>query len=342
MLTTSASRVPSFNRPEKLCRTTLRLLRRHEIDLNRVHVFVAPSLVPNEIRPEWSRYVRELRKHNFGTVHVEPGGDSLWEQMQAIFRWAAEGSHVVCLSDDVNDIQEMKTRKDGSIHKKPLASGLLDALFQHAWDLLRAGNFSAWGLSASKNPLCMSPKIISRKLGLIEGNCWGMVAQPYLTRLLPDAEVSVIYDVAFTAELWATDRRFFRYRGLVAATTYKTPGGTTTYMTPIQRRSAEDAKIRQLALKHAAIVQFRAKDRASLSTQQYSFSRLGTSPIRMRHPNPMTAGRRYEVHAARCMTPAERKRKQRGGHAAVFGSAKKRPRQRPARDVMTGSRQPAV
>ena len=314
--------IPSFNRPEKLCRTTLRLLRRHEIDLNRVHVFVAPSLAPQESRPEWSRYVRELREHNFGAVHVEPGGDSLWEQMQAIFSWAAEGTHVVCLSDDVDDIQEMKTRKDGSIHKKPLASGSLDALFHHAWDLLRAGNFSVWGLSASKNPLCMNANIISRKLGLIEGNCWGMVAQPYLSRLLPDAGVSVIYDVAFTTELWASERRFFRYRGLVTATTYKTSGGTTTYMTAKQRRSAEDAKIRQLSSKHAALVQFKAKDRASLSTQQYWFSQLGPSPLRMSEPSPMTAGRRYEVHATRSMTPAERKRKERGGHAAVFVAAK--------------------
>ena len=150
-----------------------------------------------------------------------------------------------------------------------------------------------------------------------------MVAQPYLSRLLPDAGVSVIYDVAFTTELWATERRFFRYRGLVAATTYKTPGGTTTYMTPMQRRAAEDAQIGQLSSKHAAIVQFKTKDTASLSTQQYWFSQLGPSPLQMSEPTPMTAGRRYEVHATRSMTPAERKRKQRGGHAVVFVAAKR-------------------
>ena len=56
-------------------------------------------------------------------------------------------------------------------------------------------------LSRSLDPLCMTPNIISRKLGLLEGNCWGMVAQPYLKKLLPEAGVSVIYDVAFTTEL---------------------------------------------------------------------------------------------------------------------------------------------
>ena len=317
--------IPSFNRPEKLCRTTMRLLKRHGIDLNRVHIFVAPSLAPKETRPEWSRYVRELREHNFGAVHVEPGGDNLREQMQAIFNWATEGSHVVCLSDDVDDIQEMKMRKDGSIHKKTLASGSLDALFQHAWDLMRAGNFSAWGLNASKNPLCMDTNVISRKLGLIEGNCWGIVAKPYLTRLVTDDEMSVIYDVAFTTELWATERRFFRYRGLAAATTYKTPGGTSTYMSPMQRRSAEDAKIQQLSSKHAAILQFKAKERASLSTQQFWFSQVGPSPLQMSEPSPVTAGRRYEVLATRSMTATERKRKQRGGHGAVVAGGKRSP-----------------
>ena len=48
-----------------------------------------------------------------------------------------------------------------------------------------------------------------------------------------------------------------------------------------QRRSAEDAQIRQLSSKHAAIVQFKSKDTASLNTQQFGFTQLGPAPLQM-------------------------------------------------------------
>ena len=78
--------IPTFNRPVRLCNASLRLLRRHGIAMNRVHVFVAPTPAPGESRPEWSRYLRELRERGYGDVHVEPGGDNIVTQMQAIFQ----------------------------------------------------------------------------------------------------------------------------------------------------------------------------------------------------------------------------------------------------------------
>ena len=300
------------------------MLSRHGIDMRRVHVFVAPSSAPEQSRPEWSRYIRELRAQGYGEVHVEPGGDSLWGQMQAIFTWATAGTYLICLSDDVDDIQIRKVRKNETLHKKPLPHGSLEALFAHAWDVMCAGEFAAWGLNASKNVLSMDTNALSRKLGLLEGNFWGVIAEPYLATLLSDPEVSVIYDAAFTTELWASGRRFFRYRGLSAATAYKAPGGLMTSHTKLQRRQSEDQQIRKLSAKHASLVQFKPKEKASLNTMQFAFSTIGSGPIRLRDPTPVTGGRRYEGFATRKMTPAERQRKHRLGDAA-FLLAMKRP-----------------
>ena len=312
--------IPSFNRPERLCESTLRLLRRHGIAMNRVHVFVAPTRAPAQGRPEWSRYIRELRERGYGDVHVEPGGDGIVDQMHAIFSWAAEGTYIICLADDVDDIKCRKDGKASTSRCKPLPNSSLEALFSHAWDLMRAGNFSAWGLSPSKNVLHMDAKSLSRKLGLIEGNFWGIIAQPWLPALVTDPEVNVIYDVAFTTELWASGRRFFRYRGLCCISPYKLPGGLLTLKSKEQRRCEEDAQIQKLSMKHPSLVQFKRKEGATLSTMQYSFSALGAPPIRLRDPTPLTRGRRYEGHALRSMTPAERQRKCRRGHAAMVST----------------------
>ena len=65
--------IPSFNRPVRLCTTTLRLLSRHGIAMDRVHIFVAPTPAPAQDRPEWSRYIRELRERGYSDEHAEPG-----------------------------------------------------------------------------------------------------------------------------------------------------------------------------------------------------------------------------------------------------------------------------
>ena len=309
--------IPSFNRPERLCETSLRLLRRHGIPMDRVHVFVAPTPVPTRCRPEWSRYMRELRERGYADVHIEPGGDGIVHQMRAIFSWAAEDTYIICLADDVVEIKCRKDNKSDGHCCKPLPHKSLEALFAHAWDLMRAGNFSAWGLSPCKNVLHMDARSLSRKLGLIEGNFWGTIARPWLTDLVTDSSMNVIFDVAFTAELWASGRRFFRYRGLCCISPYKMPGGLLTLKCKEQRRCEEDNQIKRLSLRHPTLVKFRRKDGASLRTMQYSFSSVGEPPIHLRNPTPLTGGRRYEGHALRSMTPAERQRKCRRGHAAI-------------------------
>ena len=310
--------IPSFNRPEHLCEATLQFLRRHGIAMDRVHVFVAPTPAPQQERPEWSRYIRELRARGYEDVHVEPGGDGLVNQMQAIFSWAPEGSHLICMADDVHDI---KCRKDGKADintKKPLPNSSLEALFQHAWDVMRAGNFSAWGLSASKNVLNLDAKVLSRKLGLIEGNFYGVIAGPWLTTLVTDPQDDVIWDVAFSTEVWASGRRFFRYRGMCCVSPYKVPGGLLTGTSKEQRRCEEDVRIQELSNKHPSLLQFKKKENSSLNQMQYEFFPKGPPTIQMLEPRPLTGGRRYEGHALRSMTPAERQRKCRRGHTALL------------------------
>ena len=310
--------IPSFNRPNKLCTSTLALLRRHGVNLRAVHVFVAPSCAPDESRPEWHRYSEALREHGFEDVHVEPGGDGLCAQMTAIMAWTEPGTYLICLSDDVDDIDEKKIRKNGTIYTRPLPSGTLPALFSHAWDLMTAGCFTAWGLNAPKNTMNMNCRTISRKLGLLEGNLYGLMVQSSTSAdLIPGIEVQEIFDVALTLALWTKGERFFRYRGLSTRTTYKAPGGFLTTLTACARRLKENEQIRLLSCAHGTLLRFKTKPTSSLKTMQYEFRPLGPTPLTMRDPTPVTRGRRYEGIATRAMTPSERQRKRRRGMNAV-------------------------
>ena len=309
--------IPSFNRPTKLCTSTLALLRRHGVNLRTVHVFVAPSSAPHESRPEWHRYTEALREHGFEDVHVEPGGDGLCAQMTAIMAWTKPDTYLICFADDVSDIHEKKVKKNGTICTKALPNGTLPALFSHAWDLMTAGYFTAWGLNASKNTMNMNCRAISRKLGLLEGNLYGMIVKSSSAALIPSIEVQEIYDVALTVALWASGERFFRYRGLSTKTAYKAPGGFLTTMTARDRRSKENKQIRLLSRDHASLLSFRTKPSSSLKTMQYEFHPLGRTPLTMHEPAPVTRGRRYEGIATRAMTPQERQRKRRGGMNAI-------------------------
>jgi len=298
--------IPSFDRPTKLCESTLPMLRRHGVDMATVHVFLAPTPAPGTTSPEWHRYWRALREHNFMDVHLEPGGDGLWAQMRAIFRWAGHGTYLLVMTDDVDDIVEKKTRADGSVYSRPLAHGALAALFGHAFDLMRAGNFVAWSLSASHNPAHMSADTISRKLGLLDGNFTGMIVNATFADMVKEEKYGIIYDVAFSTEMWAAGHRFFRYRGLCVSTVYRVPGGIQSTMCVRERRGREDSLIRTLSTKHPTPVQFQEKPAASVRTMQYSFFALGPPPVHMTRPAPQTGGRWYEGLATRAMTDAER------------------------------------
>ena len=184
--------VPTFNRPSKLCEATLSFLRRQGVANSRIHVFVAPTAVSPEASPEWYRYMQAMQDYDFGDVRLEPGGDGLAAQMQAILRWAKPGEHIVCMTDDVTGIFEKKHHSNGKPYKSPLPNGSFDAVVKHAEELMKASHCCAWSLSATRHALWMTTNSVSRKLGLLEGSMWGMLADASLVNKVEHPEAGVV------------------------------------------------------------------------------------------------------------------------------------------------------
>ena len=166
--------IPSFDRPVKLCKSTLSLLSTQGIPLNKVHVFVSPGLAPRSTMLEWQRYHEALRAHGFLEVHLREGGIGLSCYAMAALNFVKSG-YVITMSDHVLDIQEQTKRVDESMCLTSLPTGGLHALIQPGYQMLMGGKFTVWGVSPSHSPNRLRPDVISRRLGLVDGNICGML-----------------------------------------------------------------------------------------------------------------------------------------------------------------------
>jgi hypothetical protein len=275
--------IPSLNRPEELCLTTLALLRSHGISLSSVGVFITPIVLEEHAAPEWSRYLAALRRHNMLEVQLLPGAKGLEQQMRMAMEWVGEG-YMITMSDTVSDILvRHERRRSGRQVLAPMIKGCLLPLIHHAHDLMIAGTFTAWSVNPMHNAGRMNSKnLISRKLGLLDGNFCGMLLPPNWNECCVAKDHGLIYDVEWSASLWSRGYRFVRYMNMCANHTYRRIGGQQSVTkNPNARRALEDAALKKAAAKFPKLLMWKVKNKASLKTMQYRFRPMGLKPLRM-------------------------------------------------------------
>jgi hypothetical protein len=183
--------IPSLNRPDELCLTTLALLRSHGISLSNVGVFITPTVLAEHEVPEWSRYLAALRRHDMLEVQLLPGAIGLAQQMRKAMEWVGQG-HMITMSDTVTDIlvRHSRRRSDQQF-LAPMSKGWMLPLIHHAHDLMIAGAFTAWSVNPMHNAGRMNSKnLISRKLGLLDGNFSGMLLPSDWKKCWPETVLS--------------------------------------------------------------------------------------------------------------------------------------------------------
>ena len=155
-------------------------------------------------------------------VNLLPGAKGLENQMEKAMEWVGEG-YMLNFSDTVTDIMVRRTRKrSGQQFLAPMKRGLLPALFHHARDLMVAGAFTAWPVNPMHNASRMSHKNqISRNLGLLDGNFFGMLLPQDWKKCRVAKDHGLIYDVEWSASLWARGYKFVRYMNISANHTYR-------------------------------------------------------------------------------------------------------------------------
>jgi len=273
--------IPSFDRPTALCGTTLSLLRSEGVPMDRVSVFVSPQPASPGGTPEWYRYSDEMKRHRFAEVHVRPGGRSLEEQMAAAMEWVGSG-YMIVMSDTVKSILTREDNHGSKVTMVKTPKGTLLALVKHGFHLLRATGCTAWSVNPSHNPWQLSVSSITRRLGLLDGNLMGMFLPPNWRRMQVTHGHGLIYDVEWSASLWAYGHRFCRYQGVCCEHRYRQPGGQATLMSDVvKRRRVETQAIKACAKKFPHLIKWMHKPKASLRAMEYRFLTHGPGVLVM-------------------------------------------------------------
>ena len=327
--------IPSYDRPMKLCTTTLPLLKRHGIPLDKVAVFVQPGAAPGTNVPEWQRYLDAFRSTGFLDVRLREGAVVLASHVAAALRWVGEG-YFITMSDSVSDLLECSGASASSgLSLRSTSNGTLSALIHHGYKLMVAGQFTAWSVNPAKSALRLRSASLSCRLGLLDGNLTGCILPLDWEKISAPSDMGLIYDVAWTVKLWAAGHRICRYSGVCVKHQYRGKGGqASVYKDPSSRRRQENQSIRALAREHPTLVQFAATKTSSLKVMNYAFSSTGEPPIVLDAPACVAVGRRSETFIDRPMTINERKRKERGalyaGRARGGQTRNQNARKRPA------------
>ena len=301
--------IPSKGREDKLCLQTLTLLRFHQWDLSRVHVFVDPQARRADGSMEYDCYWKYMKEYSFGEVNLHPGGSGLCNQYNRIFEFFAGEPTLLVMSDTV---PEILMRRKRSWDMEQLRREDLQPLVSLAFALCKSMNLRTWSLGACKSAMNMQPGIISRKCGLLDGNCFG-VDLTKTPRIQLDHS-GYTTDVEFSVKAWTADGGMIRFSGISAVHEYRSSGGHDLNMTDAQkfRTKETDASLKQLAKEYPRLLQFIEDKACSHRGMKYKFRPIGPRPWKLFGTYSMRG--RPTSDKKRPMSGAERVRKHRKLH----------------------------
>lgn len=163
--------IPSYHRPTTLRDKTLAYLRRTDVDVSRVTVFVADQ----EQRKAYAAVLPGVK-----LVVAVPGMRAVRNFIQTYYK---EGTLVLNLDDDIETI----IRRDSD--KVAVEETSLDAVICKGFEEARRRGARLWGIYPVKNPFFMKDRV-SAGLFYIEGAVWGFTTShsPAYSVTLDDKE----------------------------------------------------------------------------------------------------------------------------------------------------------
>lgn len=235
--------VPSYNRPGLIREKTLALLNSQGISHERVFIFVADD-------EEYARYVASI---GADWPNLVVGVPKLWRQRNFITRFFAEGTHVLSMDDDVEELFQCLSigrlsggaPAEGPGQLQPIPTGGLNALAEDARCRMMKTGAHMWSLNVSDNPFYMRLNYVDKANGLCNGFFWGCLIRHSEDLVLRFGDGHE--DVERTVRHFQKDQAVLRYRFLCAKTRCKTTaGGLQASMPGEERRLEEQRSAEQL------------------------------------------------------------------------------------------------
>jgi hypothetical protein len=298
--------IPSYDRPEVLCGKTLSLLRKHGIQDHSIMVLITPGRVPGNTETEWNLYRSSLLRNGYGGVRREVGALGLDKQIWQGMQFVGEGNYMICMTDDVSDIKMMRLlSRRTKIQKGPvvLTAGGLLGVFSLGWQLINDLQVGGWGVNCAHDGRSLHPGRVSRSLGLVEGNLYGIKVN--LKQEMQCVLSGVLCDHETSCRMWAFGSRFVRFQMLCVVHSYRIRGGYQSLLGVEERKLEENESIAALIKLFPDLVEHSPPTNSSgPAVQALRYKHLRSEPISMMPPTKGANLRKYK--GLRSATSAER------------------------------------
>ena len=196
--------LPSYKRPDGLKHKTMALLERHNIDKNRIHIFVSDSEQESIYHAAFLDY------------KIIVGCAGLMNVRNYITTLYPDDTPILFMDDDIDELYELKD-------KKLIVLRDLDILIQSGFESCRVNDRKMWGIYPVKNGFWMSHKVTTDYKFCI-GHMYGVLNQK--DRLLELGDYKEDYQRTLT--YCKTDGGVVRFNNICAKTKMGAKGGLDT------------------------------------------------------------------------------------------------------------------
>ncbi len=203
--------IPSYKRYDEITKKTLPTLKKGKVNKEKIFVFVAN-------KTEGELYREKMDPSTYGKIVI--GKKGLVPQRRYISQYFPEGTHIVSLDDDVQNM--IKLTKDDKL--KPLTN--LDSFFRKAFQTLQKKNLYLWGVYPVKNNLFMKRKITT-DLRFVIGVVHGYINRHDRT-LYPSKKSVGKEDIEQSILFYLKDGGVLRFNDVTFSTVFNAPGGLGT------------------------------------------------------------------------------------------------------------------
>jgi hypothetical protein len=298
--------IPSYDRPEVLCSKTLSLLRKHGVLDHHILVLITPGRVPGNAETEWNRYRTSMFRNGYEGVRRELGAVGLEKQIWQGMQFVGQGNYMVCMTDDVSEIKMMRLLSSKmKMPKGPevLTAGGLLGVFSLGWQLINDLQVGGWGVNCAHDGRSLDPRLVSRSLGLVEGNLYGIKVN--LKEEMQCLLSGVLCDHETSCRMWAHGGRFVRFQMLCVVHSYRNTGGYQSSFRVHERSLLEKKSIASLIKLFPDLVEHRpSKKTSGAAFQPLGYKHHRSPPITMMPPTQGANLRKYQ--GLRSSTSAER------------------------------------
>jgi hypothetical protein len=213
--------IPTYKRSDLISLKTLKTLKNLKINKNLITLFVAN-------KKEFDTYTKNVPSELYSKIIV--GKKGLKNQRNFIQKYYSEGTYLVQLDDDIDNIVELHnsfgikntSSKEYRKNNKLNTIKSLDKFIKNAFKLCIENKSYLWGIYPVANPYFMNFKT---EVGLkfIVGPFWGCIIRHSNKLRLSINEKE---NVQRTLQYYTMDNKVIRFNNISIITKYyKTPGG---------------------------------------------------------------------------------------------------------------------